>query len=96
MKDQLSQLNEAQLKIITAVDNDKTHIDDIIEATGLGTATVLAQLTVLEIKGFIRREAGRRISLNTAKKVRNTMELVIVESPAKAKTIKNISAEAIR
>ena len=68
LKDQLSQLNEAQLKIITAVDNDKTHIDDIIEATGLGTATVLAQLTVLEIKGFIRREAGRRISLNTAKK----------------------------
>ena len=68
MKDQLSQLNEAQLKIITAVDNDKTHIDDIIEATGLGAATVLAQLTVLEIKGFIRREAGRRISLNTAKK----------------------------
>ena len=68
LKDQLSQLNEAQLKIITAVDNDKTHIDDIIEATGLGAATVLAQLTVLEIKGFIRREAGRRISLNTAKK----------------------------
>lgn len=68
LKDQLSDLSETQLKIITAVDNGGTHIDDIIETTGLGTATVLAQLTVLEIKGYIRREAGRRIALNTAKK----------------------------
>lgn len=68
LKDQLGDLSETQLKIITAVDNGGTHIDDIIETTGLGTATVLAQLTVLEIKGYIRREAGRRIALNTAKK----------------------------
>lgn len=68
LKDQLRDLSETQLKIITAVDNGGTHIDDIIETTGLGTATVLAQLTVLEIKGYIRREAGRRIALNTAKK----------------------------
>lgn len=68
LKDQLRNLSETQLKIITAVDNGGTHIDDIIETTGLGTATVLAQLTVLEIKGYIRREAGRRIALNTAKK----------------------------
>lgn len=68
LKDQLRDLSETQLKIVTAVDNGGTHIDDIIETTGLGTATVLAQLTVLEIKGYIRREAGRRIALNTAKK----------------------------
>ncbi len=68
LKDQLRDLSETQLKIITAVDNGGTHIDDIIETTSLGTATVLAQLTVLEIKGYIRREAGRRIALNTAKK----------------------------
>lgn len=68
LKDQLRDLSETQLKIITAVDNGGTQIDDIIETTGLGTATVLAQLTVLEIKGYIRREAGRRIALNTAKK----------------------------
>ncbi len=68
LKDQLRDLSETQLEIITAVDNGGTHIDDIIETTGLGTATVLAQLTVLEIKGYIRREAGRRIALNTAKK----------------------------
>lgn len=68
LKEQLSGLSETQLQIITAIDSKASHIDDIIEATGLPTATVLAQLTVLEIKGFVRREAGRRISLNTAKK----------------------------
>ena len=68
MKEQLSQLSEEQLQIITAIGGGAPHIDDIIETTGLGTAKVLAQLTVLEIKGYIHRESGRRIALNTAKK----------------------------
>ena len=68
LREQLSQLSEDQLKIIAAIDKQAVHIDDIIEATGLGTAKVLSQLTILEIKGFVRRETGRRITLNTAKK----------------------------
>lgn len=65
---QLSSLTEVQLKIVTAIDKNGSHIDDIIEDTGLPAATVLAQLTILEIQGYVRREAGRRIALNTAKK----------------------------
>ena len=68
LQEQLSQLSAEQLQIIAAIDKGSSHIDDIIEETGLGTAKVLAQLTVLEIKGFVRRQAGRRVSLNTAKK----------------------------
>ena len=68
LAEQLSGLTEDQLKIVTAIDRSASHIDDIIEATGLPTAKVLAQLTILEIKGYIRREAGRRIALNIAKK----------------------------
>lgn len=68
LKDQLGQLSEPQLKIVNAIAPGGSHIDDIIETTGLTAAAVLAQLTVLEIKGFVRREAGRRILLNTAKK----------------------------
>ena len=68
LAEQLSNLTEDQLKIVTAIDRSASHIDDIIEATGLPTAKVLAQLTILEIKGYVRREAGRRIALNTAKK----------------------------
>ena len=68
LREQLSELSEDQLKIIAAIDKNAVHIDDIIEETGLPTAKVLSQLTFLEIKGYVRREAGRRISLNTAKK----------------------------
>ena len=68
LKEQLAQLSEEQLRIISAIDKGASHIDDVIENTGLSTPKVLAQLTVLEIKGFIKREPGKRISLNTAKK----------------------------
>ena len=68
MKEQLAQLSEEQLRIISAIDRGASHIDDVIEKTGLSTPKVLAQLTVLEIKGFIKREPGKRIALNTAKK----------------------------
>ena len=68
LSEQLALLSEEQLKIISAIDGGGTHIDDIIERTGLSTAKVLSQLTVLEIKGYVRRSAGRRISLNTATK----------------------------
>ncbi len=64
LRERLSQLTEDQLKIISAIDPGSTHIDDITDRTGLSTSRVLAQLTVLEIKGFVRREAGRRFALN--------------------------------
>ena len=65
---QLAGLSETQLRIVAAIDRQAKHIDDIIEETGLPTATVLAQLTVLEIKGFVRHEPGRRFTLNITKK----------------------------
>lgn len=46
----------------------RKHIDDIIASTGLSTARVLSQLTVLEIKGYVRRDPGHRVALNIAKK----------------------------
>ncbi len=68
LREQLSGLSEDQLKIITAIEEGGSHVDDIIEATGLGTARVLSQLTVLQIKGFVRGEAGRRVVLNIKSK----------------------------
>ena len=68
LRQQLAGLSEEQLRIITAIERGETHIDDIIETTGLSTAKVLSQLTILEIKGYIRRSAGRRIALNISKK----------------------------
>ena len=67
LHEQLSKLSADQLQIVTAIGRGETHIDDIIEATGMSAAKVLSQLTILEIKGFIRRVAGRRVSLNITK-----------------------------
>lgn len=68
LREQLSQLNEEQLMIISVVEKEESHIDDIIEKTGLSAAKVLAQLTILEIKGYVKRSAGRRVSLNIRSK----------------------------
>ena len=68
LKKQLEGLNEDQLKIIAAIEKSASHIYDIIASTGLSTARVLSQLTVLEIKGYVRRDPGRRVALNIAKK----------------------------
>ena len=68
LREQLSELNAEQLEIISAIEGDDTHIDELIERTGMSTAKVLAQLTILEIKGYVRRSAGRRISLNIKSK----------------------------
>lgn len=67
-KEQLATLSEEQLRVVTAIDKGGSHIDDIIENTGLSAPKVLAQLTVLEIRGFVRRAAGKRFLLNTVKK----------------------------
>ena len=68
LHEQLRDLSEDQLQIVTAIGRGETHIDDIIEATGMSAAKVLSQLTVLEIKGCVRRVAGRRVCLNTIQK----------------------------
>lgn len=68
LHEQLRGLSEQQLQIVTAISRGETDIDDIIEATGMSTAQVLSQLTMLEIKGIVRRTAGRRVCLNTNQK----------------------------
>ena len=64
LREQLQDLNEDQLALIAAISPPSTHVDDIAARSGLPVARVLAQLTVLEIKGYVRREPGRQFSLN--------------------------------
>lgn len=68
LHEQLKKLSADQLQIVTAIGRGETHIDDIVETTGMSAAKVLSQLTILEIKGYIRRVAGRRVSLNFTQK----------------------------
>ena len=60
LKEQLFALSEDQLKIIAVMDKNSAHVDDIIANTGYPAGKVLSQLTLLEIKGIVRREGGRR------------------------------------
>ena len=63
-RQQLADLSETQLKIVSAIEKEPTHIDDIVDKTGLGAATVLTQLTLMTVKGIVRREPGNRVALN--------------------------------
>ncbi len=64
LQEQLSGLSENQLKIVSAIDGPGIHVDDIIERTGLPVASVLSELTLLQIKGFVSQETGKRFTLN--------------------------------
>ena len=64
---QLKDLTERQLKIVTVLVRPAMHVDDIVELTGLDARTVLAELTFLQIKGYVRQEKGKRYSLNIKK-----------------------------
>ncbi len=63
LEESIAGLTEDQQKILRAIRQGFSHVDDIAEETSLSAARTLAQLTVLEIRGFVSREAGRRFSL---------------------------------
>lgn len=64
LKEQLESLTENQLRIVSAMDEESKHVDDIIDAAGLPAPTVLSELTVLQIKGVVSQGSGKRFSLN--------------------------------
>lgn len=64
LKEQLEGLTENQLKIVSVMDAAGKHVDDIIDASALPAATVLAELTLMQIKGFVAQESGKRFSLS--------------------------------
>jgi DNA processing protein len=65
LEEQLSNLSEKQLKIISFITRPSVHVDDIIDASGLPAREVLSELTMLQILGIVTQEAGKRFSLNT-------------------------------
>ena len=51
-------------KIVDALAGGERLVDDVIAETGLPTGKVLSNLTILELKGVIKRLGGKRIALN--------------------------------
>ena len=59
----LPKLSEDERKIVSAIQNGERLVDDVIAETGLTTGKMLASLTMLELKGVLKRLPGKRISL---------------------------------
>ena len=59
----LPKLSEEEQRIVTALSSGERLVDDVIAETGLTTGKILALLTMLELKGVVRRLPGKRISL---------------------------------
>lgn len=64
LEKQLEGLSEAQLSIVSVIKAEGTHVDDIIETTGLDSRTVLSELTMLQIEGIVTQKPGKRFTLN--------------------------------
>ena len=64
LQKQLSGLSERQLAVVAAITGPHTHVDDLIERTGLPASEILSELTMLQIQGFVSQEPGKRFSLN--------------------------------
>ena len=56
-------LSAEEAAIAAALQQGQRLVDDVIAETGLTTGKVLALLTMLELKGVVRRHPGKRISL---------------------------------
>ena len=67
LKKQLEGLSPSQLKIIGVMDRASMHVDDIINLSGFKPSKVLADLTLLQIKGYVRQEGGKHFTLNIRK-----------------------------
>ena len=64
LKKQLESLTGSQLSIVSAMDREAMQVDEIIERTCLSPAKVLADLTLLQLKGCVSQQSGKRFTLN--------------------------------
>ena len=56
-------MSQTEQTIVDALKEGERLVDDVIAETGLSTGKVLSALTLLEIKGVIKRLPGKRITL---------------------------------
>lgn len=56
-------LSDDERKIVSSLQNGQRLVDDVIAETGMTTGKLLGILTMLELKGIIKRLPGKQISL---------------------------------
>ena len=63
LQDTLPGLSSDEQSIVTAIGQAERLVDDVIAETALPAAKVLATLTLLEVRGVVKRLPGRRVML---------------------------------
>ena len=63
VNDILSKLSQPEQAIVKALQKGERLVDDVIAETGLTTGKLLSSLTMLELKGVLKRLPGKRITL---------------------------------
>jgi DNA processing protein len=59
-----SALSPDEQAIVSVLAQGQRHVDDVIDETGLTPARVLSSLTLLEVKGYVTQQPGKRFDLN--------------------------------
>lgn len=59
----LPKLSPEEQSVVAALQNGERLVDDVIAETGLTTGKLLSSLTMLELKGVIKRLPGKRITM---------------------------------
>ena len=54
--------------LMKAIGNETAQIDDIISVSGIPAHKVLAAMTMLEIKGIVSQESGKKFKINLPSK----------------------------
>jgi len=67
LKEQLENLSEDELCVVSVMTEPDMHIDDIIDLSGREPSRVLSALTALELKGYAVSGRGRRYTLLVSK-----------------------------
>ena len=62
-KASMPELTEPEEKVVALIRGGNTQVDDIIAQADLNAGGILAALTMLEIKGVIRRLPGKRVEM---------------------------------
>ena len=63
VNDILPKLSADEQTIVSAIGKEDRLVDDVIAETGLPVGKVLAMLTLLEVKGVVKRLPGKRVRL---------------------------------
>ena len=66
VNDILPKLSEQEQQIVDLLKSGEKLVDDVIAQTGLPAGKVLATLTLLEVKGVVKRLPGKRVCLPSA------------------------------